>query len=117
MPPIQAQLMGIELYFDNLEKAAAFYKDTLGLAVIDEQAGHHSQFESAGRFICLERKGVESYPSKDKAVLFFAVPNVESAVAAIGREKFVQVESAWAVLHDPEGYNVLLLESAAQNFK
>ena len=117
MTPIQAQLMGIELYFDNLEKAAKFYKDTLGLAITEEQAGHHSQFESAGRFICLERKGVESYPSKDKAVLFFAVPNVNSAVAAIGREKFVHVESAWAVLHDPEGHNVLLLQSAAHQSK
>lgn len=114
MPPIQAQLMGIELYFDDLDNATKFYRDTLGLTVTEQQAGHHSQFESAGRFICLERKGVESYPSKDKAVLFFAVPNIESAVAAIGREKFVHVESAWAVLHDPEGHNVLLLQSAAQ---
>lgn len=114
MPPIQAQLMGIELYFDNLENATKFYTDTLGLTITEEQAGHHAQFESAGRFICLERKGVESYPSKDKAVLFFAVPSLESAVAAIGREKFVHIEPAWAVLHDPEGHNVLLLESATQ---
>jgi len=109
--------MGIELYFDNLDKATMFYKDTLGLPITEQQAGHHSQFESAGRFICLERKGVESYPSKDKAVLFFGVQNVESAVVAIGRERFVHVESAWAVLHDPEGHNVLLLPSATQQSK
>jgi hypothetical protein len=65
-------------------------------------------------FICLERKGVESYPSKDKAVLFFSVRDVKSAVAAIGPEKFVHVEPAWAVLHNPEGHNVLLLQSASQ---
>jgi len=117
MQPIQALLVGIELYFNDLEKATKFYKDILGLAMTEEQEGHHSQFESAGRFICLERKGVESYPSKDKAVLFLEVPNLESAVAAIGLERFAHVEPAWAVLHDPEGHNVLLLQSASQQPK
>src|ERR1035441_2093048 len=28
------------------------------------------------------------------------------------RERFVQAEPGWAVLHDPEGHNVLLLQSA-----
>lgn len=67
------------------------------------------QFASDGRFLCLERKGIESYPSKDKAVLFFNVPSIRSAIAAIGREKLVHSESTWAVLHDPEGHNILLV--------
>ena len=117
MQPVQAHLIGVELYFDDLSKATEFYNDTLGLALSEEQVGHHTQFESGGRFICLERKGAESYPSKDKAVLFFAVPNIKSAVATIGLEKFVHVESTWAVLHDPEGHNVLLLESAVEQAK
>lgn len=33
----------------------------------------------------LERKGVEFYPSKDKAVIFFEVPDLKSAIAAQGR--------------------------------
>jgi hypothetical protein len=62
-------------------------------------------------------KGVEDYPSRDKAVIFLEVPNVQAAVEAIGRERFVHVENGdertqpWAVLHDSERYNVLLLEA------
>jgi predicted enzyme related to lactoylglutathione lyase len=113
MQPVQARFIGVELYFDDLEKAKKFYEETLGLAVSDEQIGHHAQFDSGGRFVCLERKGAESYPSQDKAVLFFEVPSLKSAIAAIGREKIVHSEPTWAVLHDPEGHNVLLLQKAA----
>ena len=111
MQPVQARFIGVELYFDDLERAKKFYEQTLGLALSDEQLGHHAQFGSGDRFICLERKGAESYPSKDKAVLFFEVGNVKSAIAAIGQERFVHSEATWAVLHDPEGHNVLLLQS------
>lgn len=111
--PIQPQFLGVEIYFDDLENAKAFYETTLGLVLSGEQAGHHARFDCGGSFLCLERKGAESYPSKDKAVLFFQVPNIESAIASIGRERFVHCESTWAVLHDPEGYNILLLQSEA----
>jgi hypothetical protein len=33
----------------------------------------------------LERKAAESYPAKDKAVIFFEVPDLKSAIAAQGR--------------------------------
>ncbi|HTW58149.1 MAG TPA: VOC family protein [Terriglobales bacterium] len=110
MEQIQARFVGVELYFENLEKARNFYLETLGLNLSDEQAGHHAKFTSGAGFVCLERKGVESYPSKDKAVLFFEVPNLRAALAAIGHDRIVQSESAWAVLHDPEGHNILLLQ-------
>ncbi len=113
MQSLQARFIGVELYFDDVERAKEFYEVTLGLKKSGEQTGHHVQFDGDGRFLCLERKGVESYPSKDKAVLFFEVPNIESAIAAIGRERLVHSESAWAVLHDPEGHNILLLQSIA----
>lgn len=112
MQSIHARFLGVELYFDDLERAKKFYQETLGLSVSDEQLGHYAKFGGGGNFVCLERKGAESYPSKDKAVLFFDVPNLKSAIAAIGRDKFVQSESTWAVLHDPEGHNVLLLDRA-----
>ena len=79
-----------------------------------QQTGHHAQFDSGVRFICRERKGAESYPSKDKAVLFFEVPSLKAAMAAIGHEKIVHSEPTWAVLHDPEGHNVLLLQTGAE---
>jgi predicted enzyme related to lactoylglutathione lyase len=113
MKRIEAGFVGVELYFENLERAKQFYVDTLGLGISDEQAGHHAKFDSSNGFICLERKGAESYPSKDKAVLFFEVPDLKSRIDAIGREKFVQCEPAWAILHDPEGHNVLLLQRSA----
>ena len=117
MQPVRARFIGVELYFDDLGRAKKFYEETLGLAVSDEQTGHHAQFDSGGRFICLERKGAESYPSKDKAVLFFEVPSLKSAMVAIGQEKIVHSEPTWAVLHDPEGHNVLLLQKASAKAK
>jgi catechol 2,3-dioxygenase-like lactoylglutathione lyase family enzyme len=110
MRTINARFLGVELYFEDLSRAKNFYQEVLGLQVSDEHVGHHAKFDSGGGFVCLERKGLESYPSKDKAVLFFEVDNLKSAVAAIGKDKLVHCEPTWAVLHDPEDHNVLLLE-------
>ena len=112
MQQIQARFVGVELYFDNLERAKKFYLETLGLKISDEQVGHHAKFDSGAGFVCLERKRAESYPSRDKAVLFFEVPDLESAIQAIGEDELVQSEPRWAALHDPEGHNVVLLESS-----
>jgi catechol 2,3-dioxygenase-like lactoylglutathione lyase family enzyme len=110
------RLLGIELYFDDLEKAKQFYCDTLGLDVVDEQAGHHAKFDTGATFVCLERIGAESYPSRDKAVVFLEVADLQATVDALGPERIVQCNKEpgtsrirWAVLHDPEGHNVLLL--------
>lgn len=110
MRHIEARFVGVELYFEDLDKAKRFYVDTLGLEVSDEQVGRHAKFDSGGGFICLERKGAESYPSLDKAVLFFEVPDLKSAIATIGEKQLVQSESTWAILHDPEGHNIILLQ-------
>lgn len=106
------KFLGVELYFDDLEPARRFYTDVLGLEVSDEQRGHHVKFDSANGFICCECKGAESYPSRDKAVLFFEVDDVAKTVAELGRDRFLQVENAWAVMQDPEGHNILLLRKA-----
>lgn len=110
MRGIGARLAGVELYFDDLKKAKKFYQETLGLQVTSEEAGHHVQFDGGASFVCLERKGAESYPSLDKAVLFFEVPDLPAALATVGKERILQSESSWAVLHDPEGHNILLLQ-------
>jgi catechol 2,3-dioxygenase-like lactoylglutathione lyase family enzyme len=117
MKKFQAQFVGAELYFADLNRAREFYTKTLGLDVADEQPGHHARFDSGSGFVCLERKGVETYPSQDKAVLFFEVDDLKCAIAAIGQEKLVQSESGWAVLHDPEGHNVLLLQRGSRRQK
>ncbi|HKE31670.1 MAG TPA: VOC family protein [Candidatus Angelobacter sp.] len=110
MNQLTARLTGVELYFEDLAAAKTFYVETLGLKLSDEQPGHHAKFESGDAFICLEKKGVESYPSKDKAVLFFEVPDLGAAIATIGSDRIVQSAPGWAVLHDPEGHNILLLQ-------
>ena len=102
---------GVELYFDDLARARDFYRDTLGLHLSEDQPDHHAKFESDYGFLCLERKGVEDYPSRDKAVLFFEVADLQAAIAEIGKEHLVRCESRWAVLHDPEGHNILLLQA------
>ncbi|HKV94459.1 MAG TPA: VOC family protein [Candidatus Angelobacter sp.] len=107
---ISARFVGVELYFGDLKRARVFYSGTLGLAVAEEDSQRYVKFNSDAGFICLERKGSESYPSQDKAVLFFEVPDLEAAIRQIGEALFVHREPKWAVLHDPEGHNILLLQ-------
>jgi predicted enzyme related to lactoylglutathione lyase len=107
--------VGIELYFDDLVRATVFYADVLGLDLAEEQAGHHTRFATGAAFVCLENRGVEDYPSADKAVLFLEVPDLARALERIGSERVVRAElgshTPWAVLHDPEGHNILLLQA------
>ncbi|HKD15152.1 MAG TPA: hypothetical protein VKE71_11530 [Candidatus Angelobacter sp.] len=110
MTQLSARLTGVELYFENLAAAKTFNAETHGLKLSDEEPGHHAKFESGIGFICLEKKGVEPYPSKDKAVLFFEVPDLGAAIATVGSDRIVQSAPGWAVLHDPEGHNILLLQ-------
>jgi predicted enzyme related to lactoylglutathione lyase len=110
MQKVEARFVGVELYFENLARARKFYVETLGLAASNEGVGHHVKFDGDAGFICLENKGSENYPSKDKAVLFFEVRDLKSASDAIGQDNIVKSEATWAVLHDPEGHNVLLLQ-------
>jgi hypothetical protein len=72
---------------------------------------HHAKFDCGAGFICLEREGSETYPSSDKAVLFFEVPDLKAAVAAIDEDQVVRQEDRWAVVHDPEGHTVVLLHA------
>jgi len=112
MAQIKPRFVGVELYFDDLSAAKSFYSKTLGLSLESDEPGHHAKFDSDTAFVCLEKKGVESYPSRDKAVLFFEVRDLDAAMAAVGRDRIVQAEPGWAVLHDPEGHNILLIEAA-----
>jgi predicted enzyme related to lactoylglutathione lyase len=112
------RIVGVELYFNNLARAKKFYRDTLGLNLAQQTPGHHAQFSAGNAFVCLENKGSENYPSADKAVLFFEVPDLAATIKSLGRKRILRHEPqadqrrpAWAVLHDPEGHNILLLQS------
>jgi hypothetical protein len=65
MQNAEARFIGVELYFENLGEARRFYVETLGLSLSDEEVGHHAKFGGEAGFVCLEKKGVENYPSKD----------------------------------------------------
>src|SRR5205814_2671288 len=113
-------LVGVELYFTDLPRAQAFYQEVLGLELAEMQNGHHAKFTTPAGFICLERRGVEDYPSADKAVLFLGVTNLSHAIDRIGADRVIKRgrrgSRAWALLHDPEGHNITsFCLSAPQN--
>src|SRR2546426_416512 len=110
MSDTKPRFLGVELYFSNLESAKRFYRDTLGLDLAEDSPGHHAKFDFKNGFLCLEKKGVENYPSRDKAVVFFEVADLQTAIHSIGPDRIIHSEPdpggnrpAWAVLHDPEG--------------
>jgi predicted enzyme related to lactoylglutathione lyase len=114
MPHLNARLAGVELYFEHLEAAKTFYAEVLGLPLQEYDPTHHAKFGAADAFVCLERKGLEDYPSADKAVLFLQVGNVGHAVERIDPSHVIRAETRgpkpWAAIRDPEGHTVLLVQ-------
>ncbi len=108
-------MAGVELYFDDLERAQRFYEQTLGLRLAEVEKGHHAKFAVGPGFLCAEAKGTEDYPSADKAVVFVEVPNLKSVIAHVGASHVVKVvfdaPQPWAAVRDPEGHTVLLLQA------
>jgi|SRR6185369_11170130 len=112
------QFAGVELYFDDLERAKKFYCDLLRLELEEEDPKHHLKLKLDKQFLCLEKKGMEGYPSADKAVIFFEVDDLADFAQSVGEARIVQSgpnvsAPAWIVLHDPEGHNILILQSKA----
>jgi catechol-2,3-dioxygenase len=70
MENIGARFAGVELYFSDLKKARVFYANTLGLQISDEDPQRYAKFSGETGFVCLERKGSESYPSQDRRFYF-----------------------------------------------
>ena len=113
------RIVGFELYFDRLKEAKEFYRDVIGLALAEDDPAHHAKFDSDGRFLCLEKKGVESYPSADKAVVFVEVDDLRTMADKLGGRILQRGDGApgqapaWAVLRDPEGHSVVLMQAGA----
>lgn len=109
------KLIGVELYSDDLKRSRAFYSDVLHLPLVDEDPARFARFAPAGAFLCVETKGAEAYPSQDKAVVFLETPDLSGAVEHIGPETFAHIDKdaspPWAVLHDPDGHNVLIVQA------
>ncbi len=120
----KSRFVGVELYFQDLERAKQFYQSVVGLDLSEEIVGHHAKFDGPSGFLCLEGKGLESYPSRDKAVVFVQVEDLMAAVEAIGPQRMLQVETKgveggtpWAVLQDPEEHSVVLLQAKRRGGK
>jgi catechol-2,3-dioxygenase len=115
----EMKLTGVELYFDDLDRARSFYRDTLGLNVIEDDIGHHIKVSTGDAFLCMERKGVETYPSPEKAVLFFDVPSLRDLADRLDPSIILQRGSRagrpWLAVRDPEGHTVLFLEGKHEN--
>ncbi len=112
---MKPRLLGFELYFEDLDGSTKFYRDVLGLNLVEEQPGHHVKFAGGAGFLCLERKGAESYPSLDKAVVFLEVDDLPAKLSALGPAVLqtglgAGSQPSWAVLRDPEGHNVVLIQ-------
>jgi catechol 2,3-dioxygenase-like lactoylglutathione lyase family enzyme len=111
----QIRLAGVELYFDNLERARRFYSKTLGLPVTEHDATHHTKLSVGEAFVCLERKGVEHYPSAHKAVVFLEVEDLRAAIKRLDAADILQHDpdaaQPWAAVRDPEGHTVTLLQA------
>lgn len=109
------RLAGVELYCDDLQRARAFYSDILGFPLAEDDPQRFVRFTPADAFLCLERKGVEDYPSQDKAVLFLETVSLDQAITRIGEDRFVRVDRnsprPWAVLHDPDGHNIVIVQT------
>lgn len=86
----ELQFAGVELYFVDLRRAKEFYREVLGLEIEEDDPAHHTKFRLGDRFLCLGKKGVENYPSLDKAVLFFEVQDLAQFIAKIGPERILQ---------------------------
>ena len=108
------RLTGVELYSADLERSKAFYEEVLGLSLSENVVAHHVKFDTEGTFLCMEVPGSEDYPSADKAVLFFEVSDLAEVIARIGNKRFTKISvdgrPRWAVLSDPDGHNILLLQ-------
>jgi predicted enzyme related to lactoylglutathione lyase len=70
MMPIPPRFVGVELYFENLEKAKKFYVETLGLQISDEQAGitqnsilAQASFALNGRGLSRTRRKIRRFSS------------------------------------------------------
>ena len=111
---ISARLAGVEFYFDDLDRAKEFYTHVLGLPLEEDQPEHHVKVGAGDRFVCLERKGVENYPSADKGVVFLEVPNVGAMLdrldAAFVLASDLSGAKPWAAVRDPEGHTIILLQ-------
>jgi len=108
----------VELYFDDLEAAKRFYQETSASTFFTSSPGITYSLKPAGHSYAWRRREWKNTLPAIKPCIFLEVADVRSAGERLGKEKVVHFDvgnahggSPWAVLHDPEGQNVLLLQA------
>jgi len=103
----------------DMERSVAFYKDVLGLNLLFKQP-NWSQFDAGNILIGLHPEGEEVKVSPTSGMsLGIYVEDITRTVAEVKRRGgHIEVEprpepfGRWALLQDPDGYGVQLIELA-----
>jgi methylmalonyl-CoA/ethylmalonyl-CoA epimerase len=110
----------IALHVSDIDRAERFYRDTLGLPLLF-RFGNLAFFDCAGLRLMLEG-GHESTGKREQFCVYFRVPGIEAAVAALRlRQVYFEREpqlvarmpdhELWmAFMHDPDGNPLALME-------
>jgi lactoylglutathione lyase len=103
----------------EMERSVAFYRDVLGLKLLIHQE-NWSQLDAGNILIGLHPEGeeVKVSPTTGMSIALY-VDDIDKAVAAI-RARFGKIAigprqdpfGRWALVRDPDGYNVQLVEMA-----
>lgn len=101
----------------DMDRSVAFYRDVLGLALTRREGSNWAEFK-AGAIRFALHGAVEGHPfSPGGATASFEVDDLDGAVSAIeargaqiGHRGEVGAEARYAILRDPDGNSVQLIE-------
>lgn len=103
----------------NMERSVAFYRDVLGLKLLIQQ-DNWSQFDAGNVLIGLHPEGDEVRVAPTTGIsIGIYVDNMDKAVTEI-RRRFGKISvgprnepfGRWALVFDPDGYSVQIIEMA-----
>jgi predicted enzyme related to lactoylglutathione lyase len=103
----------------DMERSATFYRDVLGLKMLFKQE-NWSQFDAGNILIGLHPEGEEVKVSPSTGMSFgIYVDDITRAVSELKRrggrlaiEPRNEPFGRWALLQDPDGYNIQIIEMA-----
>ena len=109
-------LAAIWFYCRDVERSLVFYRDMLGLPVIDEHSGT-AHLDGGGVRLSLHPEEPDQLPPRGSFVVFPVVDGIEAACVELVRRGVefsapLQREAIgrMAALHDPDGHTLFLWE-------
>jgi lactoylglutathione lyase len=103
----------------DMERSVAFYRDVVGLKILFKQ-DNWSQFEAGNIIVGLHPEGEQVKVSPTTGMsLGIYVDDIMRATSELKRrggrlaiEPRTEPFGRWALLHDPDGYNIQIIEMA-----